>query len=86
MRTKVMFPGVKNSQKIRVIVDGVGFYTRVCEIPNICTTKHMVAVESALVSLSESIKKGDNITGYGSHVEVILDGASTMVPVQVDIV
>ena len=88
MRTKVMFPGIKNSQKIRVIVDSVGFYTTVAEIPQICTTKHFVAVESALKSLSKGITEGQEITGFGTNVPSLKVGGEEIdiVSVQVDLV
>jgi len=88
MRTKVMFPGIKNSQKIRVIVDSVGFYTTVAETASICTTKHYVAVEQALMHLSKSIGEGKNITGFGTSVPSLKPGGEEidLVSVQVDLV
>lgn len=86
MRTKVMFPGIKNSQRIRVIVDSVGFYTTVAETASICTTKHYVAVEQALVSLAKGIAEGKNITGFGTTVSYKpADAEVCQVSVQVDL-
>lgn len=82
MRTKVIFPGIKNSQKIRVIVDQVGFYTTVAETASICTTRHFVAVEHALMALSKGITEGKKITGFGTNVTSFND----IVSVQVDLV
>jgi hypothetical protein len=87
VRTKVMFPGVKNSQKIRVLVDGFGMYMRVCELPNICTSNHRAAIESAMISLSSSIAAGNQITGFASGVMVYDDKMqNTRVDVQIDLV
>ena len=86
MRTKVMFPGIKNSQKIRVIVDTVGFYTTVAETASICTTKHFVAVEQALMAISKSLGEGKVITGFGTNVAYAGAGEASSVAVQVDLV
>lgn len=48
-RTKVMFPGLKNSQRIRVIIDGVGFYTEIQRIDtDVWYTEHQDAIKYAL--------------------------------------
>lgn len=65
MKTKALYPGIKNSQKIRVILNGVGFYTTVKDIDKICTTQHRMAVDYALVALSQS--KGKS-TGFGRRL------------------
>jgi len=87
MRTKVMFPGVKNSQKIRVLVDGFGMYMRVQDVDSICTGKHRAAIYSALTTLGSSIAAGNKITGFASGVSVYDDKMQdTRVDVQVDLV
>ena len=49
MRTKSVIQGFKNSQKIRVIIDGVGIYMTVGETTSrFATTVHYQAVESTL--------------------------------------
>ena len=73
MRTKALYPGIKNSQKIRIMIDGFGIYTTVANIPNICTTTHRTAIESAMLSLASSlphIVTGKKITGLGSGITV----------------
>ena len=54
MRTKTVVDGLKNSQRVRVIVDGVGVNTTVygaaCE--TFATTKHSVLAIGALKTLS----------------------------------
>ena len=45
MRTKTLIHGFKNSQKIRVIIDGMGIFTTIGEIPDLFATRpHRVAV------------------------------------------
>ena len=86
MRTKTMFVGLKNTQKIRVIVSGVGFYTTVRDVPNICTSEHRSAVEAALVALSTSLSEGKQITGFGTRAAVVDSTMQTKhVDVQVDL-
>ena len=54
MRTKTLVKGFKNSQKIRVIVDGVGIYTTVGATASIfSSSKHYGAVDFALYKLAE---------------------------------
>lgn len=52
MRTKTYIDGFKNSQRIRVIVDGVGFYTTVYGTTDMCTRPHRMAVQIALQNLA----------------------------------
>lgn len=87
MRTKVLFPGVKNSQKIRVMVDGFGMYMKVSDISNICTLTHRSAIESAMTTLASCLEKGQRISGFGSGISVY-DGKmeSVRVDVQIDMV
>lgn len=65
MRTKAIVKGLRNNQRIRVIVDGVGFYTTVKGVDNICTTNHRVA---ALLALDTIVK--NKIQGYGGQMFV----------------
>ena len=45
MRTKTLIHGFKNSQKIRVMIDGMGLYMTIGEISEcLATTPHRVAV------------------------------------------
>lgn len=63
MRTKSVVKGLSNNQKIRVILDGVGFYTTVKGVDLICTTNHRVA---ALMALDTIVK--EKIQGYGGQL------------------
>lgn len=87
MRTRTLFSGVKNSQKIRVIVDGFGMYMKVADIQNICTITHRSAIESAMTTLASCIEKGQKITGFGSGITVYGDKMeSVRIDVQIDLV
>ena len=49
MRRATVIKGLKNSQKIRIIVDGVGLYTTVGDTDSIfSTTSHRQAVQHTL--------------------------------------
>jgi hypothetical protein len=52
MRKSTLIHGFKNSQKIRVMIDGIGFYTTVIGTSDICTRKHRMAVQTALMNLA----------------------------------
>ena len=82
MRTKVMYPGLTNSQKIRVMIDGFGMYMRVKDIQNICTMTHRAAIDSAVLKLASSQVHGDKITSFGSSITVY---DSKLVPTRVDV-
>ena len=53
MRTKTYIQGFKNSQKIRVIIDGFGIYTTVAGVPQVFAThSHRQAANDGLLRLS----------------------------------
>jgi hypothetical protein len=58
MRTKRLIEGLNNSQKIRVIINGIGFYTTVADTENMVFTSQRVAVQSLLYSLGLSGDRG----------------------------
>ena len=65
MRTKQLYPGINNSQKICVILNGVGIYTTVMQAQSIFLyTDHRAAVDVALDVLAQ--QRGA-ITGYSSR-------------------
>ena len=82
MRTKSVILGFKNSQKIRVIIDGVGIYMTVGETTSrFATTAHYQAVETTLHLMAR-----DKITGMGHRVGVYdFNMNKVNVDVQVDI-
>lgn len=87
MRTKVMYPGLSNNQKIRIMVDGFGMYMRVKDIQNICTMTQRTAVDSALLTLASSLVRGNKITGFASGIKVYNDKlVPTRVDVQIDLI
>ena len=80
MRTKSVIQGFKNSQKIRVIIDGVGIYMTVGETTSrFATTVHYQAVETILHLMAR-----DKITGMGHRVGVY-DGKMNRVDVDVQV-
>jgi len=62
MRRKAIIPGLKNSQKIRVILNGVGFVTTVEGMTEMCFTEQRVAVWNALEVIAR-----EKIQGYGGQ-------------------
>lgn len=83
---KQLYKGIKNSQKIRVIVNGVGFHTTVKGTMDIVYTDHSAAVAVALSKISESRVQGYSSIGFGTRV-VSYDSRMnrTETDVQVDI-
>jgi hypothetical protein len=91
MRTKRLIDGLNNSQKIRVIVNGVGFYTTVEGAINMAFRSQRSAVMMALVSvgLSQTLPVADRITGLARTYRVYDDANDSKqieVAVQVDLV
>ena len=79
MRTKTLIHGFKNSQKIRVMVDGFGIFMTIGDIPNIlATTSHRVAVWDTVVKLARNRRiametfgpSGSIPTGIGNRTRV----------------
>ena len=77
MRTKTYIQGFKNSQKIRVIIDGFGIYTTVAGVPQVFAThSHAQAANDGLLRLSymrymaqkegELIPTGVGMTSYNT--------------------
>ena len=61
MRAKRIIEGLNNSQKIRVIVNGVGFYTTVQGMTGMCFTSQRVAIWQALERIAR-----EKIAGFAS--------------------
>ena len=83
MRRQRLIRGLNNSQKIRVIVAGVGFYTTVGETENFCTQRHRTATHMALMNLVHKRTANPEVTGFGFNY-VGVEGNT--VDVQVDLV
>ena len=82
MRTKAIVAGLKNSQKIRVIVDGVGIYMTVKDTDHMfATTKHREAVIFTLhlIAKDKVTGMGHRVTHYDDHMK------SVQVDIQVDL-
>ena len=67
MRTKQIIQGLNNNQRIRVILNGVGFYTTVKGANELPFSSQGSAVISALISLAYG---KENSTGFGTRVSV----------------
>jgi hypothetical protein len=65
MRKKAIIQGLKNSQKVRVIVNGVGFYTTVQGATEMPFTDQRVAVWNALEVLGR-----EKVQGFGGQTKV----------------
>jgi hypothetical protein len=88
MRTKRYISGLDNSRKIRVICNGVGFYTTVKGAFDMAFHDQRVAVTSVLTSLGNDqyLPEGKRPTGLGTHVKVFNhEGKQVSVEVQVDL-
>ena len=88
MRTKRLITGLDNSQKIRVIINGVGFYTTVRDAFNMCFHSQRIAVTSALTSLGfdQALPQDRRPTGFGTRMSVYgHDNKMVEIDVQVDL-
>ncbi len=89
MRTKTYIPGFKNSQKIRLMFDGLGIYTTVSEVANVfATTGHQRAANDALVRLAHMrrmAKKDGDLIPVGLGMTSYNTNPSTRIQVQVDL-
>lgn len=82
MRTKQIVKGLSNSQKIRVILNGIGFVTTVGGIDNMPFASQRIAV---IVSLEQIVK--DKITGFASRQRVYSENMrSEYIDCQVDLI
>lgn len=98
MRTKTFIDGFKNSQRIRVMVNGVGFYTTVYGTTDMCTRPHRMAVHMALQRLAydrhvavarneKEMPQGIGFNyGYFENPNMINGTPDQMIDVQVDLV
>ena len=88
MKTKRWVYGLNNSQKIRVICDGVGFNTTVQGAFDMCFRDQRVAVTGVLTSLgfSQDLPEGMRPTGLAKRERVINDkGEVVEFEVQIDL-
>ena len=80
MRRPAVIQGLKNSQRIRVMVDGVGVYMTVGDTDSsFATTKHQVAVQNTL-----RLMVLERCGGMG-HTVKVYDGGMTATTVQVQV-
>lgn len=66
MRRKRIIEGMNNSQKIRVILNGIGFHTTIEGMTEMPFTGQRVAVWNALDYIALQARLGRTISGYGS--------------------
>jgi hypothetical protein len=76
MRTKTIVQGLKNSQRIRVILQGVGFHTTIQGVlDNMSYTDQIFVVMNALGKIAESngeiIGFAGSIQGYNVQVDLV---------------
>ena len=86
MRVKRLVDGLNNSQKIRVIVNGVGFYTTVAGAFEMAFRSQRVAVGFALnsIGVSQTLPAGKRISGL-SRSYTVYDHADKQVTVDVQV-
>ena len=65
MKTKRYYTGLDNNQKIRVIINGVGFVTTVKGVFDMCFRDQRVAVGNVLTSIGfdQYLPEGERPTG-----------------------
>lgn len=81
MRKPTVIKNLKNSQKLRVILDGVGFYMTVAEIETrFATASHYSVVYSVLQEIADS----DGCQGIGKTVYTY-DYKMMRTPIQVQV-
>ena len=86
MRTKRYIDGLNNSQKIRVIINGIGFYTTVREACNLAFSSQTSAVISVLTTIGLERLSGQFYGGLSKPVTVYDEKMKSVVyDVQVDL-
>lgn len=89
MRSKRWVHGLDNSQKIRVICNGVGFNTTVQGAFDMCVYEQRVAVTSALSSLgcNQYLPEDRRPSGFATRIQCFNhEGKEVSVDVQVDLI
>lgn len=82
MRIKRIIPGLNNSQRFRVILNGVGFMTTVEDMTNMPFRNQRVVVWQAMAVIAR-----EKIQGYGTTTSVYNDSMQKeSFDVQVDLV
>jgi hypothetical protein len=97
MRTKRFIDGLNNSQKIRVIINGIGFHTTVEGAFNMAFRSQQMAVTQVLMSLGMTrqalkgkvvdLRNTEMATGIGTRVRVYDEnGKLVEFDVQIDLI
>ena len=69
MRTSQVVRGLNNSQKIRIIVNGVGWHTTVEGMTHMCMSEQRIAVWNALQHIADRKNSKEPITGFASRTQ-----------------
>ncbi len=88
MKTKRYIYGIDNNQKIRVIINGIGFVTTVKGVFDMCFTSQRIAVSSVLTSIGfdQYLPEGKRSTGLLRRERVFGENGETIeYDVQVDL-
>ena len=67
MRVRQIIKGLDNSQKIRIIVNGVGWYSTIKGMTEMCFTHQRIAVWNALQYIADMKDTAQPVTGYASR-------------------
>lgn len=81
-----LIEGLNNSQRIRIIVDGVGIHTTVRGAFDLVFYRHREAVVRALHSLAVSRSIKEKTTGLATRFDIRQDDGFHSVDVQVDLI
>jgi len=88
MRSKRLVPGLDNTRKIRIIVNGVGFCTTVQGAFDMCFHSQRIAVSYVLTSLGNNqyLPQNERPSGLSTRLNIYdHDGKLVEVDVQVDL-
>jgi hypothetical protein len=73
MRTKQWISGLNNKQRIRAIVNGVGFYCTVEDALSSPFSTQSLAMHSLMMQLVSARRKEPELTGFSSTIRVYND-------------
>ena len=83
MRTKQVITGLKNSQKIRIIIDGVGIYTTVGALD---TMFHTTTLRQSAMAAAKALANSRAGTGAADSATVGLGGTFFNKQVQINLI
>jgi hypothetical protein len=87
MRTKQWVTGLNNKQRIRAIINGVGFITTIQDSLSGPFHSQTIAVNNILFELMAAKRENPEVTGYGRHIKVYdANMKSSEFDIQVDLI